>query len=565
MRAGVLASLLVACCVGRAAADTAVGDAGHYLEGNTRVFLHNSDGRAFHVTIHRFQWWIGGGWNRPDVPVRLTAPGGKVAFDKTCRIGDDGFRIDVPPGPKGTYALDVLVNSLLNFWYVTSSLDRAVAWTGPTDGDAEEGRWFLCNPFVPRRWYFQVPAGTRQFILRTQNGRGRSQREDHGLTILSPRGQRMAVLWGQANPDETPARLGKVERRRQEARVLVEPGTAGRFWAVEVRMGDSHTYSDVNFCLEGVPPYLARSPEEWFDAGTGGPAPVEPYDESQFVQSDYDGKGEVIQHWTPCPALGDPDACELRCPARLALWNPQGRALKLVIGTYLPRNMFLDTDGQRPGRRKLLPDDLHDHAELAVTGPGGEAILKDRAPLKHLHDPREGRYARTLRTGKGVLFIDVKQAEHFWCYTCPATPAVMVGRAVDGAWRRFHFDIGTARNWYFLVPRGTKELAVRVSAADATDVVHLEINAPDRTLAVIYDNAGEKAVRVPAGLDGKVWHVRLDFGGATRFISRLPRPRFPSLNLTLDLKGVPGYLAPTWEQWFDPARPAEPNRRAGEG
>ena len=25
--------------------------------------------------------------------------------------------------------------------------------------------------------------------------------------------------------------------------------------------------------------------------------------------------------------------------------------------------------------------------------------------------------------------------------------------------------------------------------------------------------------------------------------------------MTLELKGVPGYLAPTWEQWFDPDAP----------
>jgi hypothetical protein len=34
-----------------------------------------------------------------------------------------------------------------------------------------------------------------------------------------------------------------------------------------------------------------------------------------------------------------------------------------------------------------------------------------------------------------------------------------------------------------------------------------------------------------------------------------PDTRYLGLYLTLDLKGVPGYLAPTWEQWFDPERP----------
>ena len=138
----------------------------------------------------------------------------------------------------------------------------------------------------------------------------------------------------------------------------------------------------------------------------------------------------------------------------------------------------------------------------------------------------------------------------------------MVGRKIDGGWRRFGFEIGTARNWYFFVPRGLRRFSVRASAAHEADVLHLEINAPDRTMAVIFDRAGEKAVDVPAGLDGKIWHVRLDFGGATRFVPRPGPPRFPSLDVTLDLKGPPGILAPTWEQWFDPARPAAPNDRA---
>ena len=561
--AACLAACLAAGCSPRAAAGSAVGDAGHYLICQTRVFLHNPAGRAFRVTVHRFPWWIGHGWNVPVLGVRLTGPGGKVVVDKRCTVGDGGYALDVAAGAKGTYALDVMPGNGLNYWYVTSSLDRAVAWTGPTTGDALEARWFASNPFVPRRWAFWVPKDARRFVVRAQNNSARSQREDHGLTILSPRGQRIAVLWGQANPDAKEVRLGKVRRRVQRADVLVEPGTAGRFWAIEVRQGDSHTYNDVNFCLEGVPPYLARSPEEWFDANAHRPAPVECYDESHFVQSDRPEKErkDLHQHWTPCPSLGDPDSCELRCPARIALWNPEGRALKFVIGTYLPRNLYLARDKKRPNALKLLPDEKHDHAVVTVKEAGGKTVLKDRAPLKHLHDPRHPGFMRTLRGGKGVLFVDVAEAEHFWAYTYPATPAVMIGKEIDGGWRRFAFEIGTARNWYFLVPRGTKRFTVRASAARKTDVMDFRVNAPDRTVAAFYGNAGEKTVTVPAGLGGKVWHVRIDFGSATRFISSVARPRFPSLDVTLDLKGVPGYLAPTWEQWFDPTRPRAPHDR----
>jgi len=138
----------------------------------------------------------------------------------------------------------------------------------------------------------------------------------------------------------------------------------------------------------------------------------------------------------------------------------------------------------------------------------------------------------------------------------------MVGAAAEAGWRRFRFEIGTARNWYFLVPRGTREFAVRAAASHTTDRIDLEINAPDRTMAVLFGNRVEQVVPVPRGLDGKLWHVHLDLGGATTFDSRGPRPRFPSLDVTLDLKGLPGYLAPTGSNGSTQADPAD-GRRSG--
>jgi hypothetical protein len=34
-----------------------------------------------------------------------------------------------------------------------------------------------------------------------------------------------------------------------------------------------------------------------------------------------------------------------------------------------------------------------------------------------------------------------------------------------------------------------------------------------------------------------------------------PESRYLGLYTTLELKGVPGLLSPTWEQWFDPDHP----------
>ena len=96
---------------------------------------------------------------------------------------------------------------------------------------------------------------------------------------------------------------------------------------------------------------------------------------------------------------------------------------------------------------------------------------------------------------------------------------------------------------------------MRVAAEDKTDVVNFSIAAPDRTLAVIYDNAGEKTIQVPAGLDGKIWHLRPDTASATRMVTQDEPYRYQDMRLTIELRGVPGYLAPTWEQWFDPNKP----------
>jgi len=547
-------------------AGVSLGDAGHYLNSDVPLYLNNPGGQAFEVTVYRFQWWIGAAWNVPNLSAKVIDPGGKTAFDQAFNVPDDGYVIRMPAGPKGVYEVKVNSRNSLNYWYATTTLSQAVAWTGPGKGDAMADHWFMCNPFVPRKWHFFVPEGTKRFKILAQNNRGRSQREDHGITLYSPRGQRFGVLWGQAVPDAEKVELdpeSKHAHAYQKLDVVVEPGSDGRFWAVEFRMGDSHTYSDVNLHLEGVPPYLSPSPESWFDPKTGKRPEVTLYDEDEFVQSDRSKEAKekhpLTHHWTPCPSLGDPDACEIRCPAKIALWNPEERELKFVIGTYLPRNMS-PTKAQREkhGWRRL-PVEEHDHATVRWVGPDGKPVLETKAPLFHLHGHE--RWERTVSPGRGVSMLDVTQAEHFWTYTYPGTPMVMVGQETAGGWHRFHFDAGHARNWYFLVPKGTKKFTVRAVAEHITDAMDLEINASDRTMARLFAQSGTQAVKVPEGLDGKIWHVRIDWGGASRPFGRLPKPRFPSINVTLDLKGVPGYLAPTWEQWFDPQKPRRPFER----
>ncbi|OPZ23195.1 MAG: hypothetical protein BWZ02_03298 [Lentisphaerae bacterium ADurb.BinA184] len=493
--------------------------------------------------------------------MKITAPDGKVAFEQVVDVTPQGFAIAVPAGAPGTYRLDMDCRGTLNYYWLESDLERSVLYTGAINTDIINSQGALYTPFVPRTWSFWVPAGTERFTVWTHNNSGRSHREDHGLTVFSPRGQRMTVLWGQANPDTPATEMPGGKFQVQQAEVLVEPGSAGRFWSIEVRVGDSHTYSDIHFVLHGVPPYVARSPEEWFDPETGRPPDVKLYDDSEFVQSDLADPKQprLIQHWTPCPALGDPDGCEIRTPARLALWNPDDRPLRFVIGTYLPRNMSPDRGEKAAHGWKELPIEEHDHAQVRALGAGGSLLFDDRMPLRHLHGGERGE--RTLRTGAGVATLDITAAEHFWTYTYPGTPLVMIGTPQEGGWQRFTFEAGTPRDWFFSVPRGTKAFAVRAQSLEPGDVIQVAVCAPDRTMGMIFGRAGETTVEVPDGMDGRVWHVRPETAGASRFAAEAARPRFPNPTVQLDLRGVPGLLAPTWEQWFDPARPVPPARR----
>jgi hypothetical protein len=516
-------------------ADSALGDWGHFLQHKPRILLNNPDGKAFTVTLHVMRWPVES-WNKPVQKVRLTAPGGTVIHDGDCALTDAEAILRVPAGGKGVYRLEAEGQP---FW-VSTTLDQAVLWTGdPTKDHVFRERFapvFL--PVVRRQWCFFVPAGVTKFTCKAQrSSEYMSQREDWGIFVLSPRGQRLRALWGQ--PAQTPAAQ---YRQDMTVEVEVEPGAGGRFWALEMGLGDSHQYSKPNICFDGIPPYLARSPEEWFDPETGRAPAVKLYDDDPFIQAAriedvLKARWPNLQHFSPCPSLGDPDGCEVLGDATFALWNPEGRALGFRIGTYLPR---------QPKEKPAL-------AQVTITGADGKAVFSKPLPLLHIHGS-DGMPTETI-TPAGVSRVAVSGVERWFAFTYPATPLVLLGQPVAGGWQRFRLSNATARNWYFSVPRGTREFAVRVAADTPGDVVHLEVCAPDRTLAVIYDQAGERTITVPPGLDGKRWHLRVDTGSAARLVTQTPPYRYQDLCLSLELKGVPGALAPTWEQWFDPTHP----------
>lgn len=553
--AGLISSLFLASSL---RAETAIGDWGHFLSYTPTVFLNNPKGKAFEMKVHVMQWGTRS-WPRKKQKFRLLGPDKKVVLEGEREYKDSAVTLQVPAGKAGVYRL-----SLTDNVWVSSTLDQSVAWTGiagthlmddaafkdPETGKKRKPHFYekkahiVFQASVPRRWWFWVPKDVRTFSCRAMRAdRCMSQREDWGYFIITPRGQRIRALWGQ--PDHTG---GKAYRQDQVVKVEVEPGAAGRFWSLEVSLADSHQYSNINFSFDGVPPYLARSPEEWFDPATGKSPEVSAYDDTPFIQS---AKTEmlkkewpILQHFSPCPSLGDPDGIEVLGDAVYAFWNPENRPLGYRIGTYLPRGGF---KGEV-------------QAQVKITNGKDETVLEEKLPMHHLHN-KHGHPSHTFKNASGVCRVAVSGVERFMTFTYPATPMVLVGKSQEG-WRRFSFTACAPRNWYFFVPKGTKQFDLKVKAHIPTDVVKLEVCAPDRVMALIYGNEGARTVTVPKGLDNKIWYLRPSVGSASRMITEKgPDYRYQDLPLTLDLKGVPGYLAPTWEQWFDPEKPVPAMRR----
>ncbi len=524
---------------GHAAFPNAIlGDWGHFLSYEPRLHLLNPDGRSFSLTLYPMQWACTN-WNSDSIVVRITDPKGHVLLQGPQPLRKGRFTVTFSNGHKGVYT----VEPKGNFW-LSTTLERAVLWTGNTQGHMIEDRRAVFLPVAPRRWWFWVPHDVLRFKAKAQRAdRYMSQREDWGFFIVSPRGQRIAALWGQPPADRTPY------LQDQEADVYVEPGAGGRFWSLEVSLGDSHNYANVNICLEGVPPYLAASPENWFNPESEQLAPVTLYEVSPFIQSarlpGMEQRWPGLKHFSPCPSLGDPDGVEVLGNARFAVWNPEGRSLGFRVGSYLPR------------RTKEDPA----NASVQVRRTDGRVLFDAVRPVLHLHEAN-GQPSDFLETGSGVFFFSIVGPERWMAFTYPATPLILLGEEDDNGWRRYRFTVCAPRNWYFFVPPRTTSFAVRFETALADDVIRLDINAPDRTMAILYDRKGELEIPVPEGLDGRIWHLRPSVASAARLVTLPePNPRYQDIAVTLDLRGVADGLSPTWEQWFDPEQPVVPHNR----
>ncbi|MDA1085495.1 MAG: hypothetical protein O2901_00560 [Verrucomicrobia bacterium] len=516
-----------------------LGDAGHFIKLPQRMFARNPDGRAFTITVHRHVWEAADGLNDPDYPIHVLAPDGTQAATATLQGGEGSVTVSVPAGAAGVYELEVKATGYSLLW-VESSLHQMVAESQNWQEGARS-KQFELHVVAPRRWYFYVPLGTRRFQVRHVVLQTQTHREDYGFFVVNPRGQRVEALFGGKPLDMSPSsgtregfskRLAPVPITRT---VEVDPGTDGRFWSVWLTNGDSHNYSDLTVMLEGVPPYFATAPEHWFDPSSGQNAPGLVYDDTVIRQPDtVDAQGNVGDPYpryycTPTAFLGDEDYNGWRGPHTLWVSNPDNRSIEFGVQTYL----------SAPAERKAT-------VTVRITGPKGKALLEQALPL--------GTSLRIPAAGAGVYRVEC-DGRRWFPWTHPAPPIVIRGQPTTGGGAHFALETGTVRHWYFKVPAGTRQFTVAAQVLDPNHVLRIEVQAPDRIQEEIALRGGarrEIAVTVDPRLADHIWFLRTEVGSASRMLSGRGNPRQVNIEADLELHGVPGFLAPTWEQSFEP-------------
>ena len=539
MKRSVLLLPLLVCALpaGRA---SQIGDAGHFIaQFPPDIFVNNPEGRPFTVTVHPYIWpirqFIG------ECRFEVTGPEDQKAVSAGGRVTEGPLVLRVEATGKGVYRLRGRLSGYGLCW-VECDLDQMVAHCGDIGPvvEAQPGyRPLMLHAIVPRRWYFYVPQGVESFEVQQVIGTWQSHREDHGIVVMSPRGQRVAALYGGLS-----VKSDRPKKPRFISRTIeTDAGTTGRFWSIWATGGDSHCYTDMRIVLKGVPPYVAPTPEQWFDPTTGKAPPKLVYDTSQIRMIDSKAEPDPKTGrrpstdrylWAPAPFLGDEDFNGFRGPATVYLQNPDNREIEFGAGSYL-----VPGEGQMP-------------VQYIVTDPEGNRVLSESRTFVH-----QGRYSvRIPPRGGGVYRMDV-EAHTWYAWSEPAVPMVVEGkRSARG--HTFALQLSIARHWFFMVPEGARQFGVSVEVVDPDHVLLLEIHAPDRLMQPLHVRGGRPqkvTIEVPPRLDGKIWFLRTEVGSPTRFVSEnADRPRHVRIDTDLTLFGVPGYLAPTWGQWFDPTR-----------
>ncbi len=510
-----------------------IGDAGHFFVHTPDIFINNPAGTAFEVTVHRHVWpadWA----NKGEYQISIIAPDDSQAASGVIPMSNENCRLQVPAGKMGVYRLSLKPQGYGLTW-IECSLPQMVIANG--DWEQKEGPYKTCmlHVMAPRRWYFFVPKGTHSFRVKHIIQPFQSHREDYGLLIISPRGQRVTALYG-GKPLNVETRSPNLPVP-VEVNVEVDEGASGRFWSIWATGGDSHNFSDLQILLEGVPPFMAPSPEQWFDPTTGTGAETVFYDDSPVRLRDRKNeKGEPVSRdhylWTPVPFLGDEDYNGWRGVQRIFWSNPSNAPLELGVVTYIA-----DDSARFPVKYKVFSPDSKLIAEKQdVYGHH----LSSRLPIPP--------------AGPGLYKAEI-EAQRWFPWMEPAVPIVIEGKPTTDGGSRFELETGIARHWFFKVPADVKSFRLTVAVIEPDHVLRVEVHAPDRMMDCVEARGGsdrEMTINVPSQLSGRIWFIRSEVGSATRFLSADFQPKHVNIRADVTLYGVPGYLAPTWEQWFDP-------------
>lgn len=519
-----------------------LGDAGHKLRAFRAIYANNPDGRPFTITLHRNLW--PGHWES-DFDFLVHDPSGmQIVATGEIRGTQETETVDVVPpatGGKGIYAITLGEGGGSREVWFECSLEQLVVDTGDWEERKGRNETFDLYPVgMPRRWYFFVPEGTSQFRVSCQHGS--AHRQDSGMVVFTPRGQPVAATYG-----SRPRALGSsfTERYnmtpgwdfvpendpREVHEIETDPGSTGRFWSLWVCGGDGHCWSPQQMQLDGVPTYLAAMPEMWFNPQTGRAASTATYD---FHIGPAQRTSETF--CPPCPLFGDTDT-GMRGRNVIHLNNTEGRTFDFCATGY------------------IIPQDRTFPVSFEASGPDGQSLGTATGEYTHKSPPEPVAIA-VPAAGTGVYQVAVEAERHWFGWSEPSMQSVLAGHPTEDGGSRFPLTVAMGRNWFFSVPAGTGDFLVRVELADPNHVLAVEVHGPDRMVQTTYAYGGaprDIPISVPERLDGRIWFLRLSVASATRFLGQGDdNRRSVNIDPDVELHGVPGFLSPSWEQWFDP-------------
>ncbi len=186
--------------------------------------------------------------------VQVLGPGGQVVWQDKCST-DGAHEFTVPVTGKGAVQYKVVIDDdQRGVWSLSGDHVHIVAQTSADFRIGGVGR---------SRFYFVVPHGTKEFSLKLVG----VHTGPYGAVVLDPAEQVAGTFQGN-NPGAAliPGATGSTAPRANDhpelGTLTVKPpaNQTGQIWSVILTAA-----GDIGISLEGVPPYLALSPEAWFE------------------------------------------------------------------------------------------------------------------------------------------------------------------------------------------------------------------------------------------------------------------------------------------------------------